>query len=192
MSRRKHPPRRLGFSTDSYGRSVSDARDGAWSDDTLVFARWVYLHVLARQQPVLTDLGTVESPDDVAGLTAWLTRWELVSSDRRDDWTAAYARGTLRVWANEPRMRGRIWAERDDVKGALCSAAPDARQSRPLKHPAHFEWLAQRQSGGSWAMIAAGPPCADPKSVREAVTTLAAHIRLSLRTAPRGRPARRQ
>ena len=184
MSKRLLENRRLGFPVDAYGRTRTDARDGEWSDSIRREARWGYLAVLAEECPsVLTTLREVPEDDGLAH-QSWAARWGLVSADRADNWTIAHALATMRQCAI---YRVTCWFDRDDITGVFVpdEGPPIPAESRPLRHGEHFVWLAKFQTGTGWKHIA---PYADTKTVRDAVTSLAAQLRLQLRPTRRGRP----
>jgi hypothetical protein len=182
---RKLDGRRIGFSIDRYGRERTDGRSGAWTDGIRREARWGYLQALSREcRDVLATLRTIP-PDDEAALLEWASRWGLVSSDPADDWAIAHARATRRLCAQYSIT---CWFDRDDLSGFQCpddlSEVP--LESRPLRHADHFRWLARFQCGAGWAKVEPGTPI---KTVRDAVTSLAANLLLQLRPTRRGRPS---
>ncbi len=178
--------RRVGFTLDGFGCPISDARDGVWTDDSRAFARWVFLHELARRK--LAVLGTHGGIDEDE-IGTWARECHLVSTDPADDWPRAYAIATLRAWARYPAMRGRCWFDRDDTTGVLVPDNP-ATYSRPLKNAEHFAWLAAWQTGATWQEILDGAPAVTAiKTIRDAAEDLAARLALELR---RGRRVRRK
>lgn len=149
----KHGPRRLGWRDATEIPELEPYR--RTDDDIQVFARWVFLEVVARESPeVLTSLLEIQRVDrsaiddllerdnrpDEAALEAWAARWHLTAP-----WCLAHARPTWRHWQERPTKTPTYWLERDDLIGELEPESPPPSPPRPLKKMEHFVWLVQFQ-----------------------------------------------